>query len=146
MISIWSQFSRYWQSKGWLWLLITAVSVLIFCWIVSEKNNTQGTWDKFIVTDKGNYDTGISKPPLERQFFEKEYFPQSIKSSNGFETFTSAKRSGPPVNSKGETICRDTLQYIFNDEFPKCRPDFLFNSVTGENLELDMYNKNIDLR
>jgi hypothetical protein len=126
MISIWSRFANYWQSKGWLWMLITAISILAACWLISERNNIEGTYDRFDITLK-NQDNKIQ---------EQQYFPQSINYGSPYPT----KRK-VPQNSKGEEICRNTLQHIFKQPFPKCRPDFLYNSVTGENLELDMYNK-----
>ena len=131
MISIWSRFASYWQAKGWLWLLIAAVSILGICWLISERNNIAGTYDRFNITVKNN---------PEQFKIQRDYFPQSIDSD---QTFTPKRKV--PQNSKGEEICRNTLQHIFKQPFPKCRPDFLFNSVTGENLELDMYNKNYGL-
>ena len=38
---------------------------------------------------------------------------------------------------------KNYLQNRFNKPFPKSRPNFMFNSVTGENLELDMFNKEL---
>lgn len=53
----------------------------------------------------------------------------------------------PPVESKGEAECRRVLQGIFRAPFPKARPDFLSNPVTGSNynLELDCYNPRLKL-
>ena len=52
------------------------------------------------------------------------------------------KRRGPPTESKGERKCRQTLESIFRARFPKARPNFLNNPVTGGrfNLELDCFN------
>jgi hypothetical protein len=134
MISIWARIARYWESKGWLWLLIGAMSVLAVCWLISERNNNnEGTYDRFNLTVRD-----------QQKFPERNYFPQSIDSSVG-SGHHPVKKNKPPMNSKGEDICRDTLQEIFKQPFPKCRPDFLFNSVTGEKLELDMYNKHYGL-
>ena len=47
--------------------------------------------------------------------------------------------------SKGEAECRRVLEKIFNMPFPNVRPDFLRNKVTGENLELDMFNPHLRL-
>ena len=129
-MSIWTRFSQYWQAKGWLWMLITALSILFVCWLISERNNIEGTYDRFNVTVRNNTE----------QFPERNYFPQSISQTEGL-----SKKGKIPTNSKGEEICRNTLQSIFKQPFEKCRPDFLFNSVTGENLELDMYNKHYGL-
>ena len=145
MLMIWKQFMQYWQAKGWTILLLTAIGVLFICWLISERNNIEGSYDKFDVSVKN-----------KRRFQEQEYFPQSIKSnsrewtqagiigenSNNLKPYS---KSRIPTNSKGEEICRQVLQELFNQPFPKIRPKFLFNSVTGENLELDMYNKDYKL-
>ena len=47
--------------------------------------------------------------------------------------------------SKGETECRRVLENIFRKPFTSRRPDFMFNSETRHNLELDMYNKDLRL-
>ena len=139
MISILARASSYWQAKGWLWLLIAAVSVLAGCWLISERNNT-GTYDRFNVTVR---DPQASRAPAHTQ---KPYSPQSIAKADDNDSFSSdSKRRTPPTNSKGEEACRNTLEHIFKQPFAKCRPDFLFNSVTGEKLELDMYNKHYGL-
>jgi hypothetical protein len=45
-----------------------------------------------------------------------------------------------PKGSKGEEICRQVLESIYNSPFPRVRPDFLKNPETGHNLELDCYS------
>jgi hypothetical protein len=52
-----------------------------------------------------------------------------------------------PRESKGEKKCRIFLEEFFGKPFPKVRPDFLSNPVTGGeyNLELDCYNKELKL-
>ncbi len=47
--------------------------------------------------------------------------------------------------SKGERICKEVAEKIFNKPFNKIRPDFLKNAVTGQNLELDLYNDELKL-
>ena len=127
---LYSTFINYWKKKAWFFMLIVAVITLILCWIFCERHNYMGSYDEFIVVDKSNYK---KKEP---------YFPQSmiepVRQSNDIN-------SKIPKQSKGERICRDTLEGIFKKSFPNCRPDFLFNSVTGENLEYDMYNRDLKL-
>lgn len=47
--------------------------------------------------------------------------------------------------SKGESHCKDFVQFYFQKPFVKARPDFLRNPVTKENLELDLYNEELGL-
>ncbi len=42
--------------------------------------------------------------------------------------------------SKGETECRRAIEHITGKPFPKVRPNFMLNGVSGHNLELDCYN------
>lgn len=47
--------------------------------------------------------------------------------------------------SRGERECRRYMEQRFGCVFQKTRPSFLKNPVTGENLELDMYNEDLRL-
>lgn len=42
--------------------------------------------------------------------------------------------------SKGETECRRAIEHLTGKKFPKARPKFMLNDVSGHNLELDCYN------
>lgn len=61
--------------------------------------------------------------------------------------YTRPPKPTPPKESRGEAECRRLLEYIFNKPFPKVRPDFLRNPVTGSsyNCELDCYNDELRL-
>jgi hypothetical protein len=50
-----------------------------------------------------------------------------------------------PKESKGERASRAAAERIFNKPFIKVRPDFLRNTVTNHNLELDVYNEELKL-
>lgn len=47
--------------------------------------------------------------------------------------------------SKGEIECRKYLETIFQAPFPKARPNFLKNPITGNNLEIDCFNPDLKL-
>ncbi len=47
--------------------------------------------------------------------------------------------------SKGEALCRKILTDIYKKPFLKVRPAFLKNPETGRNLELDGYNKELQI-
>ena len=55
------------------------------------------------------------------------------------------KKKGPPRESKGETECRKVMQNIFKKSFTNSRPNYLNNDVTGQNLELDVFNSELKL-
>ena len=52
---------------------------------------------------------------------------------------------GMKKESKGERECRRVLQKLYNKPFPNVRPKFMFNSITGESLEFDMYDPQMRL-
>ena len=60
-------------------------------------------------------------------------------------TVTPPSRKKVPTMSKGEYVCKQVLERYFERPFVKCRPSFLYNEVTNENLELDLYNEDINL-
>jgi|SRR6056297_2602227 len=47
--------------------------------------------------------------------------------------------------SKGEYLTRKALEKIYERPFERFRPDFLQNPETGENLELDCYNSELQI-
>ena len=55
--------------------------------------------------------------------------------------------SAPRKDSSGELRARAFLESYFKKSFPKSRPDFMVNTVTGSkyNLELDCYNPELRL-
>lgn len=57
----------------------------------------------------------------------------------------SPKRPRFVSESRGERECRRVLESIFKVSFPKQRPLFLKNTVTGRPLEIDCYNDDLKL-
>lgn len=53
----------------------------------------------------------------------------------------------PRKDSQGEIRCRQFLEQYFKRPFPKRRPEFMVNPVTGSqfNLELDCFNESLHL-
>ena len=63
---------------------------------------------------------------------------------------SSSLSSIPPIPkeeklSKGERACKEYVEEYFGKSFTRCRPDFMQNPVTKENLELDLYNEELKL-
>lgn len=102
-------------------LLLLSIIFILICAIF--RIGKQGTWD-----------TDYFYDPLPSL---KGRVPLNIPS-----TPTSPKR-----DSNGEIRARTFLERYFNRPFPKSRPDFMVNQVTGSkyNLELDCYNEALRL-
>jgi thiol-disulfide isomerase/thioredoxin len=69
------------------------------------------------------------------------------KNKHQWSATTSSVRNGswcPYCRYKSEQLCREILEKIYNDSFPKIRPKFL-KTEKGGYLELDGYNKELDL-
>lgn len=61
---------------------------------------------------------------------------QTLKELQPPPAATAKKKTG---TSLGEEECRRVAEMLTGLPFPKCRPDFLKNTVTNSNLELDCY-------
>jgi hypothetical protein len=87
--------------------------------------------------DTGSWSTTYSYiPPIHNK-------PLYYSSSSSSLTVSTT----PKKESTGETRARRFLEIYFNDTFPKSRPGFMVNHVTGSkyNLELDCYNEKLRL-
>lgn len=90
------------------------------------------------------------KPLLGNQLL-----PQDVPLHTGdIENTSWAERKNPVVQtvqresgftSRGERLCREYIENHYNRPFPNCRPDFLRNPETGQNLELDCYNEELGI-
>ena len=84
---------------------------------------------------KGTYNNGYVMPPT---------YTHPVH-TNMPATVTTTTSSSSSKDSKGETECRRVLEARFGKSFAKTRPDFMKNSVTGSNLELDCYNPQLKI-
>jgi hypothetical protein len=95
----------------------------------------------------GFYQTVIKKQKgtWNNFYYDKSYF-FDFDNDNEYkeQQFKINKQGG---ESKGEIECRRVIEKIFNKPFPKARPNFLNNPVTGgyHNLELDCYNDELGI-
>jgi hypothetical protein len=123
-----------------IYLIAFAITiiVLICISIYNILTKRQGSWSNkffYIPSPKNTDESSSSKKVSSRKnILENE----------------SAERGLTPPNKKdsyGEIECRRVLEDIFKKPFPKCRPKFLKNEVTGGkyNLELDCFNEELRL-
>ena len=79
--------------------------------------------------------------PTERTVCKKDiYTPENQKRALGkYKCHKNNKLS------KGEQLCKDVIQDIYQLPFYCVRPSFLKNPETGRNLELDLYNDQVKI-
>lgn len=112
----WYNFFKDMDDTWYLYaLLIGCIGLLLLVLIHRKLTHQKGRWGK--------------KLNLKNIYV---YKPQRSASENKFD-------------SRGEIECRRFLETIFQMPFPKARPDFLQNPVTGYNLEIDCFNPTLRL-
>ena len=109
-----------WYMHGFLIMFTLTILFIFSYWFFVTRKGEQGTYNEKINFSDwfGKAVEEQSKPPVQKE----------------------VKKRGPPTESKGEKECRRVLEMLYKKPFPKSRPDFMFNPVTNENLELDMFN------
>jgi len=133
----------YWEKYGFTILAILSVLFIIFMAIFINKKGSYtefntNTFNKML----SYYVTSTKNPNVARGLFKQSN--SSFNSSfNLYNQQTQQKRG----DSKLEVATRNALENILKKPFPKIRPDFLRNPVTGGNfnLELDCFNKDLML-
>jgi len=120
-----SNLKNFWNKNGLLILVVGSVTIILLLWLFKTRNN-EGSYSSLETLQEEGIFNASKMPTIDSDIFGKK------------------KKRSFPRESKGETKCREVLQKLFDRPFDKIRPDFLFNGVTGENLEFDMFD--IDLK
>lgn len=119
---------QFWKNYGWHLLLVGLFFTFIVLFIINQ-------WGRNATT------SAISFSDIYEHFLGMIFRPHGQPTERQRQRRTQA-RGG---TSRGETSCKEFIEFYFQKPFAKTRPDFLKNPVTGENLELDMYNEDIRL-
>jgi hypothetical protein len=114
------RIKQIWDQHGFIILFVSIVIFFIAYWLVETRFAPHGTYSRSYYYDP---ETKTILPSLQ---------PQKSKKS-------------PSSTSKGEQICKVHIERKTGLPFQKCRPPFLYNEVTSENLELDLYNSDLKL-
>jgi hypothetical protein len=124
-----SLFEKFWDKYGITIILIGSAIFIFTVWLLYTRKKKSGT-------HSGNPFNALQEHLL---------LSGSIKHIS--DPIPKYSRKGPPKESKGERKCREVLENVLfpGYYFPNQRPNFMKNSVTGENLELDMYNEQLQL-
>jgi hypothetical protein len=122
-----NKISQYWEKYGFT--ILTGISIL-FIIFMALFINKKGTYNDFNTNTLNKLMMGMTN----------NYSP-SYRLNNYQQK---PQKRG---DSKLEIATRNALENIFGKPFPKIRPDFLRNQVTGGNfnLELDCFNRDLML-
>lgn len=125
-------FSTFWYKHGFNLLVVLTILFFLLYWLFFTRHRQGGTYSS---TYYYNPRTGSISSEEPASYRKKKSWGGSRPSSPRQVTQT----------SKGEVICKNYVEYLFERPFIKCRPSFLYNTVTHENLELDCYNADLRL-
>lgn len=122
--------SQFWNEYGLEISACIAVIVIFILFIINYFTNKSGTYSKNfknIILNNNTYD------------FNNNYNINSdIPGNMNYMQHTDK-------DSRLELKAKFMLEHVFKRPFVKVRPDFLYNDVTGYNLELDLYNPELKL-
>lgn len=117
------QFKHYWEDYGLEGLAILAGIVIIVLFLYNWFTNKQGTYADNLSQFRSRSPTF---GPMPKDPF-MNYRQHTVR------------------DSKLELSVKYHLEDMFQRPFYKIRPDFLKNEATGRNLEIDLFNKELNL-
>lgn len=117
-----------WNKHGFTITVVATIIFFLLYWLFITRHRKEGTWST-------SYYYPIETPS------------SSSRPNSYYNHLSQLKPSKKRVTSfsKGEMICKQYVEHVFERPFQKCRPSFLYNTVTNDHLELDMYNPEINL-
>lgn len=112
---------KIWKEYGFEIMFWVAVIILIFIFVLNVLSGKKGSY-----YDHTNMIWNLINKPIGGTY-------SKLKKDNGYE-------------SKGERECRRVVEEYTGKPFPKARPNFLRNEITGaHNLELDCFNNDLKI-
>lgn len=122
-----SEYREYWQKYGWYILIILLFLLFFILFLINYFSETEET-------------SSVTWSDIYEHVLWMLFRPLDTPR----KPTTTRQRQISPC-SKGEQMCKSFVEFYFQKPFNKTRPDFLKNPVTGENLELDLYNDELKI-
>ena len=112
------------KTSGVFWVIIFVIVIVIFYFIFFKSDG------RALKVIKNTFDWDEDEESEEEEEEEEE---EDVKGKSKKKKW------------KREEICREILESIYKIPFISVRPDFLKNPKYGRNLELDGYNKDVQI-
>ena len=129
---------NFWNTRGWIIIAFGSILLLLLLSIFSPRQPSYYM-----------YQRSPSDYLLNTKYPNRPKYKTSTKTSTktSIKTLDQSELNpkSPQYISKTEAECKIILEKLFGVEFSKVRPKFLKNDVTGKNLELDLYNPELNL-
>ena len=136
---------------GWVFWLIVVVFIFFLLWLFFGRGDYEyvGLKPLKIGVDSTRYINDKTYAIIEKSKKNAQKITGDQVTLIPVEPTEPIEPTEPVVSrrrvSKGEQICRQVMEELYNKPFPTIRPDFLKNPETKRNLELDCYNDELKL-
>lgn len=130
MFGWWKKCKEIYNNHGWHILLVGLLLTFIVLFIVNQFTHHASSRSVGMSDIYDHFMTMLFNPHRGEQRQRRQ------------QTRRTTQQGG---SSKGESKCKEFVEFFFQQPFDKCRPQFLQNPVTKENLELDMFNADLAL-
>lgn len=128
------------STNGWVFWISILLFILFLLWLFFGGGDYEyvGLAPMKIGVDSTKYINGQAYAAIEKS---------NQVTKNKFIASGTDKENSKPIKkvSKGEEICRNVIEEIYQKKFPCVRPNFLKNPETKRNLELDCYNDELKI-
>jgi hypothetical protein len=121
-----TKYKEYWSNYGFEILSVLSLVFIFILFIYNWYTNKRGTY-----TDSS----------LIRNFIKQDSLTFGSPPRDSYYNY----REHTPRDSKLELTTKYHLEQLFRKPFYKIRPEFLKNKQTGRNLEIDLFNKELNL-
>jgi hypothetical protein len=126
MSQLLSKCKEYWSNYGFEILAVLSISFILLLFIYNWYTNKTGSF---------------TESSLIRNFIQRDTVTFGSPPRDPYYNY----REHTPRDSKLELAAKYHLEQMFRKPFYKIRPEFLKNKHTGRNLEIDLFNKELNL-
>lgn len=123
---IFLNLQKWWNQNGYTFIFLFGFFFIVIVYLLWNRNEPSGGTAGYTIKDALSFIFNPSPEPVITPITPMTMIPAPT-----------SKRS------KGETVCKEFLEFLYKKPFDTIRPSFLTNPVTGHALELDLFNQEL---